>query len=58
MTIIVTSHAYEIMKAFALELVEDKLRKGGHIIETPEEEAKAERIVAESRSIDNGESEE
>lgn len=58
LTIIVTSHAYEIMKAFALELAEDNLHKGGHIIETPEEEAEAERIATKARSVRNGEPQE
>jgi len=45
-TIIIATHSERMMKAFGFEFEEENLRKGGYIIETPEEEEKA-RLVGE-----------
>jgi AAA15 family ATPase/GTPase len=48
-TLFVTTHTQEVMKAFAPQLTEKNLVKGAYILETAEEEAKAQRIMQEMR---------
>nr|WP_319564160.1 AAA family ATPase [uncultured Rhodoferax sp.] len=45
-SVFMATHSERLMKAFALDQAEENLVKGAYIIETPEEEAKAETIVA------------
>lgn len=42
------THSERMMKAFALNVVEENLRKGAYIIETAEEEERAEAIAGEA----------
>ncbi len=48
-TLFVTTHTQEVMKAFAPQLTEKNLVKGAYILETAEEEAKAQRIMQKMR---------
>ncbi|MDN5751885.1 MAG: ATP-binding protein [Nitrosospira sp.] len=48
-TIIVATHSQEMMTALALELQEENLRKGGHLFETEEEEAKVFQIQEDAK---------
>lgn len=48
LTVILASHAFEVMDVLAMEIEEEGLVKGAHMIETPMEEAAAERISAEA----------
>jgi predicted ATPase len=50
-TVIVATHSTEIMKAFALELPEENLRKGGYFFETHEEEQKKQEIIEEAKRL-------
>lgn len=45
-SVFMATHSERLMKAFALDQVERNLIKGAYIIETPEEEARAEEISA------------
>lgn len=58
LTIIVATHSKEIMETFAIEISEDKLRKGGYLFETAEEEATARRIQQKAEEELNGKPEE
>ena len=51
LTIIVATHSPEIMEAFAVELNEKNLRKGGYFFETPEEERKKQQIRDEAKRL-------
>jgi predicted ATPase len=51
LTIIVATHSPEIMEAFAVELNEKNLRKGGYFFETPEEEKKKQQIRDEAKNL-------
>ncbi len=51
-TIIVATHSQEMMTALALELPEQNLRKGGHLFENEEEEAKVKQIQENVRKRD------
>jgi len=51
-TIIVATHSQEMMTALALELPEQNLRKGGHLFENEEEEAKVKQIQEYVRKRD------
>lgn len=48
LTVILATHSPEIMKAIGFEFQEENIRKGGEIIETPEEEKEAERIIEDA----------
>ncbi len=48
-TVILATHSERIMKAVGLNQREKNLRKGAYIIETPEEELRAERIAEEAQ---------
>lgn len=58
LTIIVATHSTEIMKTFAIEISEEKLRKGGYLFETAEEEATARRIQQQAEEALHGKPEE
>jgi len=45
-SVFMATHSERLMKAFALDQAEENLVKGAYIIETAEEEAKAEAITA------------
>ena len=51
LTVIVATHSPEIMTSFAIEVEEKNLRKGGFLIETPNEQARAETIKEEAERI-------
>lgn len=48
-SVFMATHSERLMKAFALDQVEENLVKGAYIIETAEEEAKAEAIASAAR---------
>ena len=48
-SVFMATHSERLMKAFALEQVEENLIKGAYIIETAEEEARADAIAATAR---------
>ncbi len=48
-TLFVTTHTQEVMKAFAPQLTEKDLCKGAYILESAEEEAKAQQIIQDMR---------
>jgi predicted ATPase len=48
-SVFMATHSERLMKAFALDQVEENLVKGAYIIETPEEEARAEAIAETAR---------
>lgn len=48
-TLFVTTHTQEVMKAFAPQLTEKNLVKGAYILESAEEEAKAQQIMQDMR---------
>jgi predicted ATPase len=45
-SVFMATHSERLMKAFALDQVEENLIKGAYIIETAQEEAKADAIAA------------
>lgn len=51
LTVYFATHSERMMKAFAHDIEEEGLRKGGVIIETPEEEARAEQIAREAAEM-------
>lgn len=51
LTVIVATHSPEIMEAFAIELSEQNLRKGGYFFETAEEERKKQQIREEAKRL-------
>lgn len=51
LTVIVATHSPEIMEAFAIELNEQNLRKGGYFFETPEEELRKQEIQEEANRL-------
>jgi hypothetical protein len=54
LTVYLATHSERMMKAFAHDIEEKGLRKGGFIIETPEEESRAEQIAREAAEIYGG----
>jgi predicted ATPase len=56
-TVIVATHSTEIMETFAIEIEEEKLRKGGYLFETAAEEERARRIQQQAEAELNGKSE-
>ena len=51
LTVVIATHSERMMKAFGFEIEEENLRKGGYIIETPEEEEKAQLIGKEGKLL-------
>ncbi len=49
-SVIMATHSERMMKGFAHNIVEQNLRKGAYIIETVEEEVRAQAIAAEARA--------
>lgn len=49
-SVVMASHSERIMKAFGLNINEENLRKGAYIIETVDEEARANKIETEARA--------
>lgn len=48
-SVFMATHSERMMKAFGLNIVEENLRKGAYIIETAEEEERAEAIASEAK---------
>lgn len=53
-SVFMATHSERMMKAFALNIAEENLRKGAYIIETAEEEARAATIAKEATEQDVG----
>ncbi|MFZ3086578.1 MAG: AAA family ATPase [Methylotenera sp.] len=49
--VMIATHSERMMQAFGHDINEDNLRKGAYIIETPEEESRAQRMIEEGREM-------
>lgn len=49
--VVMASHSERMMKAFGHDIIEENLRKGAYIIETAEEEGRAQKIAVEGEAM-------